>query len=219
MRRQVVVMGAGGLAKQLPSVIASLNHEGAQLDLLGFLDSADSPRSPEVELIGTDADLARIEASYVLGVGSPRLREKLDGLAVGLGREAVTLVHPQTTVEFGVGVGEGALIMSGARIQADACVGRQVFVNANAVVGHDCFIGAYSCLSPLSMVAGEVRLERCVSVGAGAVVLPGRTVGAGSVVGAGAVVTADIPPNSVAKGVPAQWRPMSAAARAPAIGG
>lgn len=48
----------------------------------------------------------------------------------------------------------------------------------------------------------EVRIERNAWIGAGAVILPGVTVGENSVVGAGSVVTRDIPANSVAYGDP-----------------
>jgi|GEM_PF-5115399 len=41
-------------------------------------------------------------------------------------------------------------------------------------------------------------------LGAAVTVLPGVSIGAGSLIGAGAVVTRDIPPNSVAVGVPAR---------------
>jgi acetyltransferase-like isoleucine patch superfamily enzyme len=41
-------------------------------------------------------------------------------------------------------------------------------------------------------------------LGAGCIVLDGVTVGAGAVIGAGAVVTKDVPPHSVALGVPAR---------------
>ena len=43
-----------------------------------------------------------------------------------------------------------------------------------------------------------------VWIGANAIVLPGVTIGKGSVIGAGIVVTKDIPPYSVAVGVPAK---------------
>lgn len=49
-----------------------------------------------------------------------------------------------------------------------------------------------------------VRLERGCYVGAGALLLPGVTVGARAVVAAGAVVTRDVPPATVAAGVPAR---------------
>jgi hypothetical protein len=48
-----------------------------------------------------------------------------------------------------------------------------------------------------------VTLGHDVWIGHGAVVLPGRIVGTGAAVGAGAVVTRDIPPFTVATGVPA----------------
>lgn len=49
-----------------------------------------------------------------------------------------------------------------------------------------------------------IRIENGVWIGAGAIILDGVTIGRGSVVGAGAVVSKDIPPYSVAVGVPAR---------------
>jgi acetyltransferase-like isoleucine patch superfamily enzyme len=51
---------------------------------------------------------------------------------------------------------------------------------------------------------GGARVEEGASIGAGAVILPGVTIGARSLVGAGAVVTRDIPPNAVVAGNPAR---------------
>ena len=41
-------------------------------------------------------------------------------------------------------------------------------------------------------------------IGGRVIILPGVTIGHGSIIGAGAVVTRDIPPYSVAVGVPAK---------------
>jgi len=49
-----------------------------------------------------------------------------------------------------------------------------------------------------------VRIEAWADIGTGAVILPGVTVGRGAIIGAGAVVTTDIPPFTVAAGVPAR---------------
>lgn len=51
---------------------------------------------------------------------------------------------------------------------------------------------------------GKIIIENGCWLGAGAIVLPGVTVGECSVIGAGAVVTEDIPPYTVASGVPAK---------------
>ncbi|MGD8598804.1 MAG: acyltransferase [Anaerolineae bacterium] len=53
-------------------------------------------------------------------------------------------------------------------------------------------------------VEEPIVIEDDVWLGASAIVLGGVTVGRGSVVGAGSVVTRDLPPYSIARGVPAQ---------------
>jgi acetyltransferase-like isoleucine patch superfamily enzyme len=49
-----------------------------------------------------------------------------------------------------------------------------------------------------------VRLKRYSGIGAGSILLPGVTVHEGAMIGAGAVVTKDVPPYSLAVGVPAK---------------
>lgn len=53
-------------------------------------------------------------------------------------------------------------------------------------------------------VAGPIIIRDNVFVGAGAIVLPGVTIGPNAIVAAGAVVTKDVPENSVVAGVPAR---------------
>ena len=49
-----------------------------------------------------------------------------------------------------------------------------------------------------------IRIGRNVWIGAGAIVLPGVTIGDGAIIAAGAVVTKDVPANRIAAGVPAK---------------
>jgi acetyltransferase-like isoleucine patch superfamily enzyme len=55
-----------------------------------------------------------------------------------------------------------------------------------------------------SLSRGGIRIEADVWLGARVTVLDGVTIGQGCVVGAGAVVTSDLPPFSIAVGVPAR---------------
>ena len=50
----------------------------------------------------------------------------------------------------------------------------------------------------------SITIEDDVWIGYGAQIMPGTTIGRSSIIGAGAVVTHDIPPYSVAVGVPAR---------------
>ena len=55
-----------------------------------------------------------------------------------------------------------------------------------------------------SLVPGHIHIKKNAWIGAGAMILPGVTIGENSVVAAGAVVTKDVPANTVVGGVPAK---------------
>jgi acetyltransferase-like isoleucine patch superfamily enzyme len=55
-----------------------------------------------------------------------------------------------------------------------------------------------------TLIPAAVVIRKNAWIGAGAIILPGVTVGENSVVAAGALVNKDIPPNTVVAGVPAK---------------
>jgi acetyltransferase-like isoleucine patch superfamily enzyme len=55
-----------------------------------------------------------------------------------------------------------------------------------------------------NLPAKGIKIEDHVWIGANCVILDGVVIGGGSVIGAGAVVTKDVPPDSIAAGVPAR---------------
>ncbi|HEY9601021.1 MAG TPA: acyltransferase [Allocoleopsis sp.] len=105
-------------------------------------------------------------------------------------------------------------------------IGDRTFINADVwingfghiKIGQDCLIGPRSAIishnrhfaDPTRKINLQESTGKGVSIGDdcwlgyGVTVLDGVTIGQGSVIGAGAVVTKDIPPYSVAVGVPAR---------------
>ena len=86
-----------------------------------------------------------------------------------------TLVHPDATVGPDVVLGPGTVIAPGARLSTAIRGGRHLQVDQNATVGHDTVLGDYVRLNPQACVSGSVHHRRPLLVGAGAVVLEGRT--------------------------------------------
>ena len=62
--------------------------------------------------------------------------------------------------------------------------------------------GMYAMHCPFK--EGRVLIMDGAHIGIGAIIMPGVTIGEGAIIGAGAVVTKDIPPYSLAIGVPAK---------------
>jgi UDP-2-acetamido-3-amino-2,3-dideoxy-glucuronate N-acetyltransferase len=84
-------------------------------------------------------------------------------------------------------------VIDGMRIEDD------VFIGPNASFANDSFPR-----SKQPFECAEIVLKRGASIGAGAILVPGVTVGEGAMVGAGAVVTKDVPPFTVVVGNPAR---------------
>jgi acetyltransferase-like isoleucine patch superfamily enzyme len=87
----------------------------------------------------------------------------------------------------------------------------QVLVGDYCMIFQDCkLLGSDHVFSdPLTPYAvtgttseGVIKLESNVSLGAGAIIVGNVTIGRGSVIGAGSIITSDIPPFSIAVGVP-----------------
>jgi acetyltransferase EpsM len=89
------------------------------------------------------------------------------------------------------------------QVFANAYVGSDVFlhprcmVNTNAVVSHDCVIGAYTHIAPGALLAGHVHVGERTLVGMGVTTAIGVRIGDGVRIGNGAVLVADVPDKTI----------------------
>lgn len=105
-------------------------------------------------------------------------------------------------IENDVIIGDRVTIKNGVQLWDGLRVDDDVFVGPNVTFTNDKHprSGDHSKLPVLT------RVERGASIGAGAVILPGITVGVGAMVGAGAVVTRAVRDHAVVFGNPAAQR-------------
>ena len=138
---------------------------------------------------------------------------------------SVGITYPDLVNLYGCTIGEGTRIGPFVEIQKNAVVGARckvsshTFVCEGVTIEDECFIGHHVCFIndryPRATAATgrlqteadwkviPTRVRRGASIGSGAVIMCGVTIGENATVGAGAVVTHDVPDGNVVAGVPA----------------
>ena len=103
-------------------------------------------------------------------------------------------------VENDVRVGDRVTIKSGVQLWDGLRIADDVFIGPNATFSNDKFPRSRQHQAAVL----QTHVGRGASIGGGAVLLPGVSIGAEAMVGAGAVVTRDVPPKAVVSGNPAR---------------
>jgi sugar O-acyltransferase (sialic acid O-acetyltransferase NeuD family) len=214
VKTQLVVIGAGGFGRETLDVIEAINRSGATVafEVLGVLDDAPNDVALKrlaargVSYLGTiSAWLAcRPSADYVVGVGDPPTRRRLDEQLSAAGLYAATLVHPQAIIGSECLFGAGTVICAGVHVSTNVHLGRHVHLNPNATIGHDSLLEDFVSVNPCATISGDCLLETETYVGSSAVILQGLRTGRSSTVGAAACVVRDVPAHLTVVGVPAK---------------
>jgi acetyltransferase-like isoleucine patch superfamily enzyme len=110
------------------------------------------------------------------------------------------IISKDVYVDQAVTIGDRCKIQNGVSIYNGVTLEDEVFLGPHCVLTND--------LRPRAFSHGfkviPTRICRGASVGAGAVVVCGTTIGSYALVGAGAVVTRDVPPHALVVGNPAR---------------
>jgi UDP-3-O-[3-hydroxymyristoyl] glucosamine N-acyltransferase len=162
--------------------------------------------------IGGAAVPSQAGATTILGARANIRSHTVVYAGVSIGADFET--GHRVTIREGTVIGKSVRVGTLTDIQGDCSIDDYARLHSGVFVAKLCKIGRYAWLLPRVVLTNDPtppsdRLSGCTVgnysvVAAGALILPGVTLGTGSLVAAMACVGIDVPPGMVAMGVPAR---------------
>ena len=149
---------------------------------------------------------AEVSPQAILGPGTRIWHQAQVRERASLGANCI--VGKGAYIDFDVSVGDNCKIQNGVYVYHGVTLEDGVFLGPGVILTNDRLPRAINPdgtqKSDADWEVGPILIKRGASIGAGAVILPGITVGSFALVGAGSVVTGNVPDQGLVFGNPAR---------------
>ena len=210
--QNIVLFGAGGLARETAQLIDDINRHKPTYRLLGFVVEEKYYKANSMvsgyPVLGTEewiiANKDDVVCTCAIGFPKPRARIQKGLQAQGVRFE--TLISPDTCIRDSSVVGSGCIILSSV-ISVDCFIGDGVLLNGDIGLGHDVSIGNYTCIMPGTKISGNVSIGEECFIGGNSYIVPKRKIGDRATIAAGSVVFTNVKAGTTVLGNPAKRIP------------
>ena len=170
--KQLLILGAGGMGKEIYYTARHSIGYGTEFEVKGFLDfpNPDWDTSIYPPILGIEDNYEiQPEDVFTCSIGDVHLKRKVCEKMKARGAKFQTLIFENAQIGDNVKIGEGCIIDPYARIGADVVLGDNCLVQTFAIVGHEAVVGNYCRLDCRSLLVGGVVLGDNVTIHTNAV--------------------------------------------------
>ena len=204
--KDIVIIGAGGFAREVAWLIENINKSKGQWNLLGFIDDDENLHGEKLngyDILGDIDYLNKLknEVYCVIAIGDGKTRKQIVD-RINKNRKFATLIHPDVDLSSTNLIGEGCIICCGTILTVNVALKNHIIINLDCTIGHDAILEDYTTLMPSVNVSGNVFIDKYTTVGTGTNIIQGLRIGKNSIIGAGSVVIRDIEDNCTVVGNP-----------------
>lgn len=207
MLKKLIVVGAGGMGREVLQWVKDINAQSPTWEVLGFIDdnaSALDDKECDFKIIGGLSDYKAEDDVYLaIAIASPSAKEKIVGDLKSKGAKFATLIHPRARIGSFNKIGEGTILYPGASLSVNCEVGRFVTL-LGSTVGHDAKICDWASIMGNCNINGGVVVGERAFLGCQTVTVPNRKIGSDAYVCAGSVVMTNVKSGIKVMGNPAR---------------
>jgi sugar O-acyltransferase (sialic acid O-acetyltransferase NeuD family) len=213
LSKQIIVVGAGGMGREIASVIQeSMTTPETSYEFKGFV-AEDIPNSNLISKLHASylGNMQWVkknigiedEVNFIVGIGNGHIREKVETELENSGYRLATVIHKDVHIGKQVEIGVGTFIAAGCVLTTNIHLGKSVQLNIGCLINHEVFLGDYVTLSPGVCLTGNVTVGESTTIFTNSTVLPGIEIGSNCTIGAGSTVVNNIESGKLVKGTPA----------------
>ena len=210
MKKKLVIIGAGGLGREVLFLLSDINNKFICYDILGFIDNAPELQNKIINgfpLLGNNSWLLNYEddINVIIAVAASQARKKIyEIFSQKQNISFPNIISNDAKYSDTVTIGKGCIIGFYSLLPVNISIGDFVLLNNYCQVGHDACIGNFVTMYGNANVSANVSIGECVEIGVGTRILPKISIGENSKIGIGSVVVSNVPANCTVFGVPAK---------------
>jgi len=206
MKEKIVLIGGGGHCK---AVIETIEQE-AKYQIAGIVDVKEKMGQKVLgySVFASDEDIPELRKKYtnfIVTVGyinSLKIRLRAYKLLKEQLAVLPVIIAPSASVSRHADIGEGSVVLAGARVNAGAKVGANCIINTGGIIEHDSVVCDHCHISTGSIVNGGCVVKEGGFLGSNSVLVNNISISENTQIGAGSVVISSITEAGVYVGNP-----------------
>lgn len=208
--KKIAIIGAGGLGREVASIIKSINEIDPQWEMIGFFGDFQTLKGTSNEygpILGSIEEMNQIDEQLhvVIAIGKG---ESILKIRNRINHEKFifpNIVHPTTLFmdKDTTQMGEGNVFSAHCIVSCAVEIGSYNVFNTRVTLGHDDKIGNYNIFSPNVHMSGNISIGDLNYFGFNSGVIQGRKIGSNNILGAGSILLRNVKDGNTYMGNPA----------------
>lgn len=179
--KEIVIVGAGGFAKEILGYIDFDNAQGSKIKIKGIIDDDASKMSSmpsDVKYLGgIESYHPSSEELLLVCLGANPTRKKIINMLISKGASFFSYISSLAYVNASAKLGDGIFIAPFCMVNANVSLGDHALLNSYSAIGHDCTIGQHAILYPYAAINGSCQVGSDLVMGTRSTIFPGVTIG------------------------------------------